>query len=148
MLDNALPNLNAKCNGFNADVTRLITPDNGRMIYIWIKPPAHALLMNGYNNITLTFSEASIPEINDPRGLCILHSFAMMFNLNIIQNESNSTMNIDYATTSELCIGGDQSHYIHHNWSKLDNEIAEIPAIIELWIDSIENNKNDAWSAT
>jgi glycosyltransferase involved in cell wall biosynthesis len=136
----AFENLTAKYNHIAAS-TRLIKTPDSKSAFIIIAPEKESLQHDRYNLISLSFSESSIPEANDPRGLCLIHNYAGLFDLSIFDATTQDKLLTDSRACNQLLIGADQSHYLNSDVSELKNDYWALASNLEVWADVLQDSK-------
>jgi glycosyltransferase involved in cell wall biosynthesis len=143
LLESALLKLTATINGTPIKVSCLEPIAGGSQIYVWVVVQPDILLFESYNTIKLSFSESSVPESNDPRGLCILCTNFTLFNISTIASSQEVFSVSDYHMCSALALKAAQSHYLWQDWTEETNSSAVLRNDMETWMDLIGPPKSN-----
>jgi len=138
-LNTALTRLNATVNGTPAEVSCIKAEGKGKYTYVWIAPEPTSLVPDTYNTLCLSFSEPSVSESKDPRGLCILHNQASLFDLNKVTVHTGASSKPDFNTSTTLALKAAQSHYIWQEWTTETNTEANLRNSMETWVDLLHD---------
>lgn len=139
-LDKALTRLKAGVNGKQAEVHCVKAGDSAKYVYVWIVPEVESLVQNSYNTLSLVFREASVPVSKDPRGLCILHTQATIFDLNKVSTFTDSFTIPDYEISTALSLRANQEHYLWQEWTAETNAKVALRNSVEVWVDLLREN--------
>lgn len=131
LVDSALTKLSTSINGIPASVTSVKPNQHVGSFYILVTFKPETIRFDSYNTLSLIFSEASVPESQDLRGMAVLCSSFTLIDLGFIDSSTTPS----YATLSALALQAEQSHYLWEEWSDETNASASLGNDLETWID-------------
>lgn len=143
LVDSALNKLITSVNGIAADVTNVKSQNNGGSFYIWIALKPEAIRFGTYNTLSLTFSESSVPESKDPRGMSVLCTSVTLFDLSFLSSDIEPNTTPSYTTLSALALLAEQQHYLWEEWGDEINAMASLRNDMETWIDMLSTQETD-----
>ena len=146
--DRSLSSICASLNGTEAEVRCIKPAALGKYVYIWIIPEPGAVVPGKFNTLDLTMDISSVEEHDDPRGLCILHYQATVFNLQEWIDFGAGLAAPDYATSTALALKATQSQYLWDGWTDQANADAALPNVVGNWIDLVRGCSENTGSAS
>lgn len=138
-IDKTLTTLTATLNGKKLEVYCVKPQMGGKFLYIWVMVQPDAVITDVYNTIILRFSESSLPDSKDVRGMCILHCHVTLFDLGFISPNLGVSGVPDYPMCSALALKATQNHYLWPGWDADKNSKAALQNDLNTWLDLLNS---------